>query len=402
MTFSLVFCGLLCLVSGGKDNRDTVQLTSGKTLEGRVLLETKTKIVLAQGSRKRTLVPAKVKEIQSIARSLREVLLAYKSVSDGDVAGLMKLAKKCREAGLPHESQLLWWKILFARPDHEEANLAVGNHKRGGKWYTRGPGGDIPVLQVQNASKAKGKPWQLRSEHAEVVCHGSLRQAVEILLEVEYEYLFFFMLLQPDLEFYELLEPFKVAVFADRKSYPSVAGSVGAYFSPAERTIYTYFVQGRPNALHHEATHALMYMVTEGSVGSRGGFPGWLHEGLAVYMDGILQSGKGGRLEIDPTRIDKHYVRMIVATGGKKLYSVHRILNFKASDFAATSYQDLKYAQSYLLLHYLLNGVPDKTRENFMEYFKSAMGGKGQASTFRKLLRSDYPKIEKDYLLWGR
>jgi Protein of unknown function (DUF1570) len=407
MTISLLLCGVLCLLPGGedvrdKDVRDTVELKSGKILKGRVLLETKKRIVLAQGSRKRTLQPGKVKEIQSLARSSREVLLEYKNVSDGDSAKLMKLAKKCHKAGLTHESQLFWWKVLFSKPEHEEANLAVGNYKLQGKWVTRGPSGSIPVALIRDAGKAKGKPWQLRSEHAEVLCYGNLVQAVEILLETEYEYLFFFMLFQPDLEFYETLEPFKIAVFKDRKSYPSLAGSVGAYFSPSDKTVYTYFVQGKANALHHEATHAMMYMVTSGSVGSRGSLPGWLHEGLAVYMEGILQSGKGGRLEVEPTRLDKNYIRMIVATASKKLYSVHRVLNFKSGDFGASSYQGLKYAQSYQLFHYMLNGTPDKTREKFMEYFKSAMNGKGQASTFRKLLRKEYSKIETGYLFWGR
>ena len=143
-------------------------------------------------------------------------------------------------------------------------------------------------------------------------------------------------------------------------------------------------------------------MVTSGSVGSRGSLPGWLHEGVAVYMEGILQSGKGGRLEVEPTRLDKNYIRMIVATASKKLYSVHRVLNFKSSDFGASSYQGLKYAQSYQLFHYMLNGTPDKTRKKFMDYFKSAMNGKGQASTFRKLLRKEYSKIETAYLFWGR
>ena len=402
MTIPLLFCGLLFLPPSGKDTRDVVVFKGGRTLQGRVLLEREKSLVFQQGSRKRTIQQKKIQSVRSVARSMREVLLAYKKMSDTDVQGLMKLAKKCRKAGLEHESSLFWWKVLFRKPDHEEANLALGNTKVGGRWSTRGPRGSIPVNKVRDASVTKGKPWKLRSEHVEIVCQGNLGQAVDLLLELEYEYLYFFLLLQPDLEFYEVLQPFKLAVFKDRASYPSMAGSVGAYFSPSDRTIYTYFVQGRANALHHEATHALMYMVTSGSVGSRGGLPAWLNEGLAEYMDGILRTGKGGRLDVEPTRLNRNHIRLIVATAGKKLYSVHRVLNFKSTDFGATSYQGLKYAQSYQLLHYLLNGSPDKTREKFMEYFKKAMQGQGQASTFRKLLRSDYKSIETDYLLWGR
>jgi Protein of unknown function (DUF1570) len=204
------------------------------------------------------------------------------------------------------------------------------------------------------------------------------------------------------LESFEILEPFKLAVFKDRRSYPSLGGSVGAYFSPSERTVYTWFVQGRPFALHHETTHALMYMVTAGSVGTRGYLPPWLDEALAEYMSGILDAGKGGRLEVDPVRLDKSHMRVIVATRRDKLNSVHRVLNFKSSDFGASSNQGLKYAQSYQLLHYLLNGAKDKTREKFMAYFRAAMRGKGQASTFRRLLRAEYKRLETAYLLWGR
>ena len=80
-----------------------------------------------------------------------------------------------------------------------------------------------------------------------------------------------------------------------------------------------------------------------------------------------------------------------------KPYKVHRILNFKTTDYGASSRQGLKYAQGYALFVYLMVGEDGRYLPTFIEYLKAALRGKGQASTFRKLFRKDLDRIEKGH-----
>ena len=77
-------------------------------------------------------------------------------------------------------------------------------------------------------------------------------------------------------------------------------------------------------------------------------------------------------------------------------YTVQRLLNFKASDFAASSGQSMKYAQGYALFVHMLE--TEEYRARFFDYLREAFAGKGQSSTFRKIFRKDLKAIEKGHL----
>ena len=88
---------------------------------------------------------------------------------------------------------------------------------------------------------------------------------------------------------------------------------------------------------------------------------------------------------------------MRTVASAKRPYDLHRVLNFESGDYAASSNQGLKYAQGYVLFHYMLHGVPGPTRDTFFDYLRSAVGGQGQASTFRRMFRKQLRALESGY-----
>ena len=74
----------------------------------------------------------------------------------------------------------------------------------------------------------------------------------------------------------------------------------GAFFSPGENILYTYMgFRGRPRALFHEATHAVLSNLTGRAARGRGRIPAWLNEAWAEFMEGCMVPGKGGRARLD-------------------------------------------------------------------------------------------------------
>jgi len=188
----------------------------------------------------------------------------------------------------------------------------------------------------------------------------------------------------------------KVYVYGDRRQYPSEGSHVGAYFERSPNIVHVVGRMSGPlDTLFHEATHSFLYNTVSGSARSRGDLPQWLNEGWAEYMAGVVKAGRPGRPELhEGARIERWM--KLVATA-KRPYDLHRLLNFEASDYEASSKQALKYAQGYALFHYMLHGTTKAVREKFFDYMRAAVAGRGQASTFRRMFRRQLSSIEAGY-----
>jgi hypothetical protein len=103
-----------------------------------------------------------------------------------------------------------------------------------------------------------------------------------------------------------------------------------------------------------------------------------------------------GRAAWNSKRVDNNHYALLAAE--RKPYGLHRLLNFKSSDFGASTKQQLKYAQSYALFNYLIRAGKPDYRAKFYEYLAMALAGKGQASSFRRLFGRDLTRIEASYL----
>lgn len=399
----LLLVPILGIGSGtDKDDRDVVELASGKQLRGRIVLATDAHVILRIGSRERRVARDKIKRYTSVFETQGEVLRSLRRLDKETPEALITLADFCKEHALPHTERLLLWRILLIDASHDVAHERLGHQKRKGEWRIPGRGGALTMERAAKVRSDWGKAWELRSEHYAVRCSAGLRSTVLTLFDLEFFYHYLLAIFQGELGLREVIEPMQAYLYRDQRQFPRIGTHAGAYFSPAENILFTYVgdPRARPYGLFHEATHSLLYNTTTGASRSRGRLPPWLDEAWAEYMQCVVTGGRAGCPDHAPARLATRHVHTLLRA--KRPYKVHRILNFEVDDYHASSKQGLKYSQGCVLFHYLLHGEDGAFRREFLDYLREAVSGKGQASTFRRIFRRHLDRIERGHIAYAR
>lgn len=374
--------------------RDSVVLTNGKELRGRVLRMNDTEVVLRSGSTDRTLKRQDVRTVDCVAVKHKQLMAIWQNTSPSDVRALLELALVSRNAGLPHEERLFYWYAALQQPDNEQIHQFLGNRKAGGKFLVEIDKKWVPFDKADGLGTDFDDAWQLRSEHFAIRCAGGLRTGLDTLMDLEGLYGRFHELFGDELGLYELVEPVDVRLYRSRAQMPSAGTHVGAYFATDEAALYTCMENGKTFALMHEGTHALLYYFLVRAARTRGAVPAWLDEGWAEYMQGRLQQKTPGKPVLLGHSEQPGHLRAMAGAPRGDLYGVHRLLNFKSGDFSASSRQDLKYAQAWALFRYLFEATNPELKGRFVAYLKEAVRGQGQASTFRRIFAADEKRLE--------
>src|SRR5262245_50907168 len=266
--------------------RDSVVLTNGTTLRGRIVRIDDKELILRIGSRDRAIPRNQIRSLVSVAAEQRLLLETWQNTDPTDVTALLALASKADAAGLPHEARLLRWYAVLQRPRDAAIHAALGNKKERDGFLVEIDGNWVPFEQADALGKDFDDAWRLRSEHFAIRCAAGLRMGLDTLMELEGLYWAMHELFGLELGPYELVEPIDVRLYRDRPQMPNLANTVGAYFAAGEPALYTCVEDGRPYGLMHEATHALLHWFFVRAAKSRGELPAWLDEGWAEYMDG--------------------------------------------------------------------------------------------------------------------
>lgn len=377
--------------------RDTVRLTSGSELHGRVLRVGADEIVVRVGSTDRTIPRAKVASFTSVASFHRALIADFQTTATDDAKALLALAERAEQQDLPHEARLLRWYAVLQQPADASIHALLGNREQGGRFRVEIDGRWVPFEQADALGEDFDDAWRLRSEHFAIRCAAGLRTGLDTLMELEAFYWQFQKRFGQALQLLELVEPVEVRLYRSRAQMPNLSNNVGAYFSNSEPALFTCVENGRPYALFHEVTHALLHWFLERAAKSRGVLPGWLDEGWAEYMDGLVQPRVPGKPVFREQSVQPAHLQALAALNkSDDLYGVHRLLNFKSSDFGASTRQDAKYAQAWALFRYLQEHQDAALRAKFGEYLQQAAIGKGQASTFRRLFAPWAKQLETE------
>lgn len=381
--------------------RDTVELRNGKTLRGRIIRTDGKELILRIGSRDRTIAREKIRSFNSVAVHHREIMTVFRNTALEDVGALLTIATYADSVGLTHESRVMRWYAALQRPKDDAIHTALGNKKRKGGHYVQIDGHWVPFDEADELGTDFDDAWRLRSEHFSIQCAAGLRVGLDSLMELEHLYWAMHDLFGAELSLQELVEPIQVRLYRQRDQMPNLSNTAGAYFLPSDPALYTCVEGGRPYALMHEGTHALLHFFFVRAAKSRGTLPAWLDEGWAEYMQGRITTRARGKPTTLTASVNAgHFAELARAQSSKDLYGLHRMLNFKSSDFQASSKQAIKYAQSWALFRYLMEHDDAEVRALFFDFLRNAANGKGQASTFRKMFSKRDKQIERD--AWQR
>ena len=374
---------LVALGGGGFDRpKDRVELQSGKVVQGHVLYEDEARVIALVGTREREFESAEVASVDSVERELEAVLERLDRVDEADAAALLELARYARDHRLPNESALLAWCAVAAQPDLEGAHELLGHRRRNGRQMVRVGKREFPVDEL-GQERDWSDAWEFRTTHFALRTDLPLGEALGIALDLERVYRDLMDFLGPELTLRDVLEPMPAEVHADQGSFPEAIGSRRSYFLPEMRTLYVNAGAGYDRwTLVHEVTHQVLYCTAEGQRAGRGThMPGWLEEGLAEYMAGNA-GGARGRVRARPGGICLPHFQNHAAASDP--YDVSRLLTFGQDDFASSSNEQLKYAQSYTFVHFLLHGEGQRHRPALMQFLRDCWVGKSSSGTFMK------------------
>ena len=374
---------------------DRVVTKDGKSFEGRVVFENAKRVVLRVGSKDREFSADTVAEVRSVARSVREVVARWAKLAPDDAAGRMDLAQLAKGRDLAGEAATIAWSVLAVDPANEAAHAFLRHEKKGDRWLVQEGVRSWPYDKYVEQRGEFSDAWRLSTTHFDVRTNLPLGTACDAMLELEQAYVQFYAWFAPQVELYEIDDPVRMQLHADRKSYPGGSGRK-AYFDPASNTVFADMSESfEIGLLIHETTRALFHATSVRTKDARGTIPAWLEAGMSDYAAGC-RTGPLGRPVYTPG-VAVRSLCGLHATAPKP-YALSRILSLVTDDFVLSTNPAGYYAQSYTLVHFALHGDDGKYRFGFLEFVKSCYSGHSSATDFKSTMAIQERAFEAAWL----
>lgn len=390
------------VLSAGETERpvDVIELVNGKQVKGIVLFEDSERVILKTRSRSKEYRAEDVASIDSLRRNLADVLDQQKHTDWNATDQVMALARYCESKGMQGLARVFALRALENDPALVEAHEFLGHSRRGDTWRVRERGRSTAFDKLADKRSDWGEEWVLETPHYTLHTNLELGQAVDLACDLEHFYRAFYSLLGGHMELLEVTQRMPANVHADSVSFPEFIGGQDAYFRPSDFTLIVNAESGlNMQLLFHEAAHQLLHMTSDRERNGRGSIPGWLNEGLADVL-GAGASGDPGRMGIDGSARNDGYFNVQRSSGDP--YSLSRILTMDSTDFHGSSNRQLKYAQCYTLVHFLLHAKKERFRPGFFRFLESAFDGRSSSGHFEKSMGISREDLEEEWLEYVR
>ncbi|MFQ5750297.1 MAG: DUF1570 domain-containing protein, partial [Planctomycetota bacterium] len=366
---------------------DRFELMDGRTLAGVLLRRDDQGFHIAQKSRVRVIPVKNIRKVEgprvAYPDYITRLRLTFRKKPVKPEATL-QLASWCREHGLLRDERIHLLRSLLLDPGNRAAHEALGHRFLGGRWRVpTAQGGLVPWAEMLQRRRSFASPWKVTTSHFSVQAAGDLGEVLDLASSLEILYEAFFEMFQSKTGFYEVREPISILVYPGEKDFPRQSGTFQVYFDPGTREVRSYFQDGRAVSIEHEVTHALLHVTVREFERDEPMVPGWLNEGLANYM-AVAMAGNPEAPHFEPGRRSPVYFQ--VQASHPHPDSLIRVLTYKSGEFTSTTNSDLKYAQSYTLVYYLLHSGDSGLREGFFRFLRSVYSRQGSMSHFKKAL----------------
>lgn len=139
-------------------------------------------------------------------------------------------------------------------------------------------------------------------------------------------------------------------------------------------------------AIYHEYVHQLIGDNLQAS-------PIWFQEGIAEYYSPFDVSDENRRVSVG--RAIASHVYRLRESRFLPLASLFAV-NHKSPEYNERQKQGIFYAQSWALVHYLIEGDAGKHKHKLIEYLNLLASGLSLEESFAKAFRTDYATLERD------
>jgi hypothetical protein len=387
---------LACVASLGDRTPDRVVLKDGAKLEGCVILEDATRIVVRVGSRDRVVSRKDVKSAVTRLSAWQEAMDRWWLLEKEDPRKIADMAVFARRTGLAEEARTFALLAIANDPENDIAREVLGHQRTEKGWSVREGARSTSWEEVEKRSVDFEHAWELETTHWKLRTNMPLYRSAATIIDLENVYNAFMTLIAPEVGAFHLCQPLEARIRAE-KGARAALGAQRGYDREARLLQLDAEDQLDRGMMVHEALQMVLVATSSLAPGAKGEIPPWLEEGLAGYFRVTLE-GLPGRLKYDVDAIDGAAMR--VQARAEKTYALARVVSFDASDFQSTSSEDLKYVQAYTLVHYFLNADGGQWRSRFFDYARGAWNGKGSASDLEHAIGQDLDAIDKAWNAW--
>lgn len=247
------------------------------------------------------------------------------------------------------------------------------------------------------SARAQEKWSSVRSENFRLVGNATEPQLRRTAKRLE-QFRFVFTRLFTELNFVSPI-PTTVVVFKDEKSFESFKplnddgtrrDLVVGYFLPGKDVNYIALPAGDEKSfgtIYHEYVHFLV----DNTLG-RTSIPPWFNEGFAEYSEQFAveedRRARLGNLNREHlTLLQKSDLLAFDKFFATDYYTLHRQPKENVANF---------YAQSWALVHFLMQRDKEAKTQKLYEFGKLLLGGKSHKEAFLESFRLDYAQLEKE------
>lgn len=254
------------------------------------------------------------------------------------------------------------------------------------------------ALAAANFDVAAKDDWlRVQSKNFQLIGNANEKDLRGVATRLE-QFRVVFTQLFPNMNFGSPI-PTRVVVFKDEKSYApfkSIEWAAG-YFQPGDDVNYIVLTtEGKKEDAFHTIFHEYTHFLMDNSLG-RSAIPPWLNEGIAEYYE---------RFSIEN---DQKVILGGLNPNHLSLLRQNKFIpfeNFFAVDYYTLHKQtkqsaQLFYAQSWALLHYLIQGNAGAGNKQLGQFVDLLIQGKKTKEAFQQAFQMDYATLEaglKKYL----
>ena len=248
------------------------------------------------------------------------------------------------------------------------------------------------LFSLQTSAIAKDTWLKVRSQNFTLIGNAKEKKIREVATKLE-QFRYVFTRLFPNMKFTSPI-PTTVIVFKSERAFNPYRDTkwTAGYFLSRDDINYIALYTGRDKAsTYNTIFHEYIHFLIDNNLG-RSRVPPWFNEGIAEYYDQF--SIKDDKV-VTLGGLNNNHLRSLQNT---KLipFEVFFNIDYYSLNRQGSHSANIFYAQSWALMHYLMQGNGGKRSPQLRRFLNLVMTGKEPKEAFQSAFQTDYASMEKE------